>query len=69
MYLQGQLIALFTSDAQVIAQATAVLPLIAFVMVRTPLLPYHTIVTPCKTVYAERSSVLWCHQQRYFGSG
>ncbi len=31
--LQGRLIALFTSDAQVIAQATAILPLIAFVMV------------------------------------
>ena len=36
VYLQGQLIALFTSDAQVIAQATAVLPLIAFAMVRQP---------------------------------
>ena len=31
--VQGRLIALFTSDAQVIAQATAVLPLIAAVMV------------------------------------
>ena len=36
--LQGRLIALFTSDAQVIAQATAVLPLIAAVMVRLSLL-------------------------------
>lgn len=35
-YLQGQLIALFTSDAQVIAQATAVLPLVAFAMVSNP---------------------------------
>lgn len=34
--LQGQLIALFTSDAQVIAQATAVLPLVAFAMVSNP---------------------------------
>ena len=31
--LQGRLIGLFTSDAQVIAQATAILPVIAFVMV------------------------------------
>ena len=38
-HLQGRLIALFTSDAQVIAQATAVLPLIAFVMVSTTCLP------------------------------
>ena len=33
MLLQGRLISLFTSDAQVIAQATAILPVIAFVMV------------------------------------
>lgn len=42
--LQGRLIALFTTDAQVIAQATAILPLIAFVMVSSShhLLCVHT---------------------------
>ena len=35
MPMQGRLIALFTSDAQVIMQATSVLPLVAFVMVRS----------------------------------
>ncbi|KAL3162098.1 hypothetical protein ABBQ38_009164 [Trebouxia sp. C0009 RCD-2024] len=39
LLLQGQLIALFTSDAQVIAQATAVLPLVAFAM---PFAPFAT---------------------------
>ncbi|DBB10527.1 TPA: hypothetical protein ACH3X3_002065 [Trebouxia sp. C0006] len=39
LLLQGRLIALFTSDAQVIAQATAILPLIAFVM---PFAPFAT---------------------------
>lgn len=48
VHMQGQLIALFTSDAQVIAQATAVLPLIAFAMVRQPPPALHT---PTKAVY------------------
>ncbi|DBA86461.1 hypothetical protein WJX79_010137 [Trebouxia sp. C0005] len=39
LLLQGRLIALFTTDAQVIAQATAILPLIAFVM---PFAPFAT---------------------------
>lgn len=50
VYFQGQLIALFTSDTQVIAQATAVLPLVAFAMVSIPSGLY-CCYTPCKAAH------------------
>lgn len=57
--MQGRLIALFTSDAQVIMQATSVLPLIALVMVSSS--PLHMTMPSC--CRAQGTAV---HKERHY---